>query len=323
MSMFTALPPWLSRQGVMTTPTCYIAYRSIKFHFYADDTQLYIQLSPKTAMSSLVELQQCLGEIQAWMGSNKLKLNPDKTEFILFGSNVQRSELSKCFPVDILGNQLTPSDKVRNLGVFFDKNFTFSEHVSSIRKSCFVHLRDLRWIRRFLPKPVAIVLANALVSSRLDYCNSLFRSLSCNNLHRLQCIQNSLARIVTNTNKFCHITPILKSLHWLPIKYRIIFKTCTLVFKYINTGLPKYFDSCLSFYNCSVNTRRSNPKNRFLVEEVYTPKIHKSKKHFNNSFCIDGPSLWNSLPLGLRSTPTLHSFRRSLKSYLFQKAFPP
>ena len=113
------------------------------------------------------------------MGSNKLKLNPDKTEFILFGSNVQRSELSKCFPVDILGNQLTPSDKVRNLGVFFDKNFTFSEHVSSIRKSCFVHLRDLRRIRRFLPKPVAIVLANALVSSRLDYCNSLFRSLSC------------------------------------------------------------------------------------------------------------------------------------------------
>ena len=68
-------------------------------------------------------------DIQNWMGSNKLKLKPDKTEFILFVSKQQRDKLAHCLPVDILGSELYPTDKVRNLGVVFDSGFSFSSHV--------------------------------------------------------------------------------------------------------------------------------------------------------------------------------------------------
>ena len=310
--------------SMYTTPLNKVisAYESVKFHFYADDTQLYIHLSPKSTKTAFTQLQQCLSHVQSWMGSNKLKLNPDKTEFILFGSSSQRAKLASCFPIDILGSKLCPTDTVRNLGVYFDSGFTFSKHVSSICKSCFMHLRDFRRIRRHLPKIVAVALANALVRSRLDYCNSLFRSLSCRDLRRLECLQNSLARIVTNTSKFSHITPVLKSLHWLPVQYRIKFKTATIIFKFLHTGLPKYFSPHLSLYNCMVNTRRSNPRNQFLQQPTYVSSIHTSKVHFDNSFAYDGPCLWNSLPLAVRSASSLYSFRRGLKSYLFSKAFP-
>ena len=94
----------------------------------------------------------------------------------------------------------------------------------------------LRRLRGYLTHHAALMAANALVGSRLDYCNSLFRSLSALDLRKLQCVQNSLARIVTNTTKYSHITPVRKILHWLPIEQRSIFKTALLVYKFLNCG---------------------------------------------------------------------------------------
>ena len=162
-----------------------------------------------------------------------------------------------------------------------------------------------------------------LVSSRLDYCNSLFRSLSSRNATRLQYVQNALARFVTGASKYTHITSTLRTLHWLPVRQRIIFKTLVLVYKYLTTGQPKYFAPYLPLYKSAVNTRRSNLKNLFLLVPSYCPSIHKSKVHFNNSFSYDAPKLWNDLPYDIRSAPNLSSFKSRLKTYLFQKSFPP
>ena len=140
-------------------------------------------------------------------------LNPDKTEFILFGSKKQRERLNACFPIDNLGNPLHPTESVRNLGVWFDSDFSFSEHVQNVCKGCFIQLRYFRNIRHFLTHDASVSIANAFVHSRLDYYNSLFRSLSKFNLHRLKSIQNSAARIVTNLTKFTKITPVLMKLH--------------------------------------------------------------------------------------------------------------
>ena len=103
----------------------------------------------------------------------------------------------------------------------------------------------------------AVSVANAFVSSRLDYCNSLFRSLSKFNLHRLQSIQNSAARIVTNSSKY---TRILRKLHWLPVQFHSEFKLATLVYKFIHTGFPKYFAPYLStYYNTILDVVRVLP----------------------------------------------------------------
>ena len=113
-------------------------------------------------------------------------------------------------------------ESVRNLGVWFNSDFSFSKYGQKVCKGCFSWLRDFRGIRQFLTQDAAVSVANAFLSSRLDQCNSLFRSLSyvIDYLHRLQSIQNSAARIVTNSCKYTRITPVLRKLHWLPIQFR-------------------------------------------------------------------------------------------------------
>ena len=155
--------------------------------------------------------------------------------------------------IDILGNPLHPTDSVRNLSVWFDSDFSFSKHVQNVCKGCFSQLRDFRNIRQFLTQDAAVSVANA----RLDYCNSLFRSLSKVNLHRLLSIHNSAARIVTNLCKYTRITPVLRRLQWLPIQFRSEIKLATLVYKFIHTDFPKYFAPHLSRYRTTYNTRHS------------------------------------------------------------------
>ena len=153
------------------------SHSSINYHFYADDTQLYISLSPANFFT-LQKLKNCLNDIQNFMFTNKLKLNPDKTEFILIGSKNNRKQLLPYLSINILGNQVPPAQSVKNLGVVFDSNFTFSDHVSQVIKSTRAHARDLYRICPLLDLKTSVLLANALVSSRLDYCNSLFLSLT-------------------------------------------------------------------------------------------------------------------------------------------------
>ena len=95
-------------------------HKGVNFHFYAEDTQLYVHLSHMNASAAFDKLNRCLQDVKEWMSASKLKLNPDKTEFILFGSKKQRERLNACFPIDILGSPLHPTESVRNLGVWFD-----------------------------------------------------------------------------------------------------------------------------------------------------------------------------------------------------------
>ena len=165
--------------------------------------------------------------------------------------------------------------------------------------------------------------SETLVSSRLDYCNSLFRSLSSLNMRKLQCIQNTLARIVTNCNKYTRASPILKRLHWLPVESRCIFKTATLVYKFLHSDHPSYFGPLLPTRCGRYSTRYNHPDKRFLEVPQFCPFVHKSKNHFGHSLTFDAPTVWNHLPNEVRSAPTLTCLRKRLKSYLFHKAFPP
>ena len=209
--------------------------------------------------------------------------------------------------------------------MWFDSDLSLSKHVQNVCKSCFVKFRDLRHVRRF-QGDVFVLVADALVSSRLDYCNSLFRSFAKFNLHKLQCIQNSAARIVSNTSRYTRytsITPVLKKLHWLPVKQRIMFKTATLVYKFLHTGFPRYFAPYFSSYCSSYCTRCSQSGGNFLVIPKCYPSVHKSVKQFGNSSAFDATTVWNALPDEIRATPSLASFRKKLKTYLYTKAYPP
>jgi len=313
--------------SLYTYPLCQIikSYKNISYHFYADDTQLYCKLSPSTISTDLLNLSKCLADVQSWMISAKLKLNPDKTEFIVFGSKSLLSMTKNYFPIDILGHLLSPINTVRNLGVVFDSSLSFSNHVSAVCRACFASLRNLAHIRRYLPKPVAICVANALVSCKLDYCNSLFTSLSTADFNKLQCVQNSLARMIGGKRKYDHITPLCKSLHWLPVRSRCMFKVLTLIYKHLSFGTPAYLSSYLKPYTSYANTRSADQTKRLLAVPAFKSRkfSYVSKRRFDHSFMFCGPTWWNKLPLEIRTASTLGVFRRKLKTYLFDLAYPP
>ena len=138
---------------------------------------------------------------------------------------------------------ITSSDSVRNLGVIFDSDFSFHKHVSNICKSCFYHIRDLRRIRRHIPLSTAKTISNALISSRLDYCNSLLNNIAKQDLSKLQHVQNCLARVVLRAPHFSPSLPLLKQLHWLPVNYRIQCKLSTLTYRALAIHQPPYLAS--------------------------------------------------------------------------------
>ena len=214
-----------------------------------------------------------------------LKLNPEKTELIIFGSHVQLRKLDSFLPVRIFGKLLHPSAVVKNLGIWFGTNFSFSDHVRNICKTCFIQMRDLRRVRQCLMDEAAVLVPNALVSSCLDYCNSLFRSLSSFNMRKLQCIQTHLVglQIAIDTRGLLLFS---KKLHWLPVEFQCIFKTATLVYKFLHSGHPSYFSPHLSIHCGRYGTRYNCPDKRFLEVPQYYPSVHKSKKQFGHSFVL-------------------------------------
>ena len=249
------------------------------------------------------------------MLSNKLKLNPGKTEFILIGHEQQRKKFLSQFPVSLMGVDTKPSKSARNLGVVFDQDFNFQKQISQVCGSCRYHIRDLRRIRRHLTLDNAKYLACALVGSRLDYCNSLYYGLAEKDIKRLQRVQDTLARLVTGAGPLAHAPPILRSLHWLPIHFRIGFKVRLLTFKTLQLELPSYLHTLLPKAIPS-RSLRSNKGLRLTVPRVKTVTGSRAFSH-----CA--PVLWNGLPEKLRSLQSVPSFRRHLKTYLFDLAFPP
>ena len=299
-----------------TTPlSTVIQGHSIPHHLYADDSQLYISFSSDDSGSQLNSLKSCLDSVLNWMLSNKLKLNPSKTEFLLIGHEVQRQKYLAQFPITLMGVDTSSSKFARNLGVVFDQNFNFKRHISQVCSSCYYHIRDLRRIRRHLNLDCAKSLACALVTSKLDYCNSLLHGVASGDIDRLQRVQDTLSRVVTRSGPLAHAPPLLRSLHWLPVKFRIIYKIRLLTFKTLQTGQPAYLHSILS-RSAPNRTLRSNQGPRLVVPRVKTVTGSRA-------FSRCAPDLWNSLPLSLRSLDSVPRFRKHLKTYLFDLAYPP
>ena len=133
---------------------------------------------------------------------------------------------------------MNPSDSARNLGVFFDSGLNFRQHISQVPSSCFYHIRNLKRIRKSLPLALAKRIVVELVTSKLDYCNSLLHEIPAKDLQKLQRVQDCLTRIVTKAPRFSRSITLIKSLHWLPIQLRIQFKI--FVFRCLNDCQPSY-----------------------------------------------------------------------------------
>ncbi len=190
-----------------------IQAHGLSYQCYADDTQLYLSFQLDDLISG------CLADISAWMKEHHLQLNLLKTELLVFPAT---PTLQHDFMIQLGSSTITPSASVRNLGVIFDDQLTFKEHIAKTARSCRFALHNIRKIRPFLTEQL---LVQALVISRLDYCNALLAGYPSSIIKPLQMIQNAAARLVFNEPKRAHVTPLFVSLHWLPVAARIQFKT--------------------------------------------------------------------------------------------------
>ncbi|KAK3523086.1 hypothetical protein QTP86_013134 [Hemibagrus guttatus] len=212
------------------------------YHCYADDTQLIFSFPPSDTMAS-ARISACLADISSWMTAHQLKLNPSKTELLIIpGDPSPAQDLA----ISLRNSMISPSATARNLGVTMDNQLSFSSHVTNVTRSCRFLLYNIRRIQPFLSTQATQVLVQSLVISRLDYCNSLLAGLPLNAIRPLQMIQNAAARLVFNLPKFSHTTPLLRSLHWLPVAAHIRFKTLMLAYKAKNGPAPSYLKALVT-----------------------------------------------------------------------------
>ena len=134
-------------------------------------------------------------------------------------------------------------------------------------------------------------------------------------------MQNSDDRIVTHTSRSSHITPVLKSLHWLSVQYRINFKLCCITHCALSLGEPYYLNSLLYIILFKLIHRLNSHSLRSSFNPLTLPFFNKKSNGFP-SFAHSAPFFWNHLPKTIRSAPTYSSFRKSLKTYFFNQAFP-
>lgn len=285
----------------------------VQYHQYADDTQLYIAISRGNKDVQLATLEQCLSKVHQWLLHNGLALNPVKSDAVQFALGRGRARADGVAVVDVSGVAIRPAAVVKSLGVVLDERLSFDQQVDKVCKACYYHIRALRHVRDSLPDDVAKAVAVSIVTSRLDYCNSLYAGMSSANFDKLQRVQNTLARTVLKQRKFDHITPSLYELHWLPVRQRITFKLATLTFRILNSRLPVYLFELLSFYQ-PVRTLRSSDQRLLTVSRTRTVTATRAFKH-------SSVSVWNSLPAYIRCSDTLCGFRRRLKTYLFETAY--
>ena len=294
-----------------TTPLSYVMNdNSVSHHLYADDTQMYCSFSAQNSQSSTEHLSVTLDKVHQWFSENRLSLNSSKTEFLLIGNKQQLAKLPS-ISLSFNNNVINSTSSARNLGfIFQNDDLSHQLQINKVCQTCNFQIRQLRQIRSSIDYKSSILLANALVSSQLDYCNSLYYDLPASSLHKLQVIQNTIARVVVpKTKRFDHIKPILKQLHWLPINARINFKIATLTYKVLNHKQPSYLSDLLVYHTVPYHLK-SCGKN--ILKQPFI-----SSKAGRRSFSYCASFVWNQLPDHIRTATSLICFRKLLKTHFF------
>ena len=244
-------------------------------------------------------------------------MNPTKTELIWFGS---KTNLKKIADLDLnlyIGlDIIKPVNVVRDLGVYMDSELSMKHHISTVVRACFFHLRRLKSIRRILGADVTSGLVSAFVTTRMDYCNSILAALPQSSIDPLQRVQNAAARLITGTGTREHITPALRSLHWLPVKFRITFKLCVLMHLVHIGRAPAYLSDIVTATADLPGRGRLRSSNTFRYE---LPIV--KRKFGERGFSYAGPKAWNDLPPALQELTDTCTFKMQLKTHLFTLAY--
>ena len=203
---------------------------------------------------------------------------------------------------------------VRNLGLILDNTLGMEKQVNSICKSFYYGIRNTGLIHKYINDETYKTLVQSLIISRLDYGNALLYNIPLSLTNCLQRVHNCAVRLVTGTHNREHRTPVLFQLHWLPVRFRSLYKIMFLTFKVLNGTAPVYLSDLIEKY-ILVGMLRSESYSLLRVPRSHTEMYRK------RPFRASAPRLWNELPNNIKHATNKDIFCKVLKTHLFKLAY--
>jgi len=273
---------------------------------YADDTQVIVSGKKSDLPALINRMEAALASLDTWFRANSLKVNPSKTELIVFGSPPNLRNLPN-FKVTFCDTALVPCNEVRNLGLILDNRLSWEAHVSLISRRCMGILSGLSHARHHLPNCVITSLVTALVVSQVRYCISVYGNGSKKNLDRIEKVLNFGARVIFGRRKFDHVSDLWDRLDWLRPQQLVDLSTLNLTHKVVSSGKPDAIAAVFQF-NSEKRERNTRQDHLYTVPRCQT---EAGKRRF----CVRAPNLYNSLPTELHGMRQA-TFSRNLKQLL-------
>ena len=309
-------------QGSVLGPLLFILYISdlpaiassfdVLCQSYADDSNLYVAFDPLVNYSeTTARMKACVNKFGAWMKSNYLKMNVGKTE-VLFVAKPQAHSLFCSMYISIGDKCYVSSSQcsVTFLGSQISSTMSVSPTISEIVKSCNFNLKKLAPFRYMLSVKHKLLLVKSFILNKVDYCSILLVNAPMIQITRLQRLLNKAIRFVYLLKKRDSVSNHLKKAHILPMKYRIMYKSCTFVFKMLHENCPHYMRNLILRKMPQEFNLRSNRD-----DLLFTQTTHQSTLQHG---CIRN---WNCLPYELRSANSLEAFKTQLKTYYFNISY--
>ena len=277
---------------------------------YVDDSKLYLSFPIKYVSEVMWNINEDLSKITAWCCHNSLLINPDKTKVLVLGTSKMLQRLPDDFHVTLIEKRITPTISARDLGIQFDSTLSFNEHIANTVSTCIAILCQINRVKHLFDPRMLESIISFLVFSKLYYCSNVWSSTSKKNIERLQKVQNFAARIITGTQKYEHITPILKQLNWLPVSDMLKYFVGVLAFKCLNGLAPDYLNS---YFQERLSLHDRNTRNK---QKLNIPAYRSAAGQ--RTFEYRAVSLWNSLPCNITVHDNSKDFKSKLYNYLFE-----
>jgi hypothetical protein len=303
-------------QGSVLGPKCFnINVRSQPLVFtrcmfssssFADDSNGRKQFALTFQFNVITQdIIECLDAIVQWSNDHFMKINPDKTEILLLCPSSMNNEV--IIRGVIYEEQcIRFSTEVKNVGVWLDRNLRMDKHINQSTSHCYKILKDIGRISKCLERGHLERLVHAVISSRLDYCNSLFMNINKEDLYKFQKVQNAASKLIMGKRKRDSASQALKELHWLNIDARVTFKVLLLVYKMLNGLCPQ---------NLGLEYKGFNGRSKDFLS-LKTPVFKTA--YGKRVFAYHASRLWNAIPMKVRAKENIEKFKKTIKTMLFE-----